>query len=314
MPVRLVERCKSDLCFSSWVSANILTSENRIFILLIAFFSRLSWISVFVLIFWIFFGSRSICLSICRGYKLTSIRAWGHWQDALLTHHSLTEFLFCVLDKFLEIALTKNGSSNDASYEESFWYRSIDGLYRDGYKEALGKLILKRIFLLVLVLDKIKNETALDGQNGIDGLDGGSPLLFQPNGCVKSSRQALEGAVLWKCIPSKIVKSSLRHTFEYINTGSTVMDIHEWPCFFPISYFSDVVWCSLYQISSHTSCKEKEILLYTWESLDIMFRISRSDLDLLSCILLSLWNYKHDVPGQMKLCNYFLEKFTVLYD
>ena len=73
--------------------------------------------------------------------------------------------------------------------------RSIDGLYRDGYKEALGKIILKRIFLLVLVLDKIKSDTALDGQRGIDGLDGGSPILFQPNGCVKSSRQALEGVV-----------------------------------------------------------------------------------------------------------------------
>lgn len=79
-----------------------------------------------------------------------------------------------------------------------FYYRrSIDGLYRDGYKEALGKVILKRIFLLVLVLDKIKSETALIGQPGIDGLDGGSPILFQPTGCVKSSRQALEGAVFW---------------------------------------------------------------------------------------------------------------------
>lgn len=71
--------------------------------------------------------------------------------------------------------------------------RLIDGLYRDGYKEALGKLILKRLFLLILVLDKMKCETALDSAHGIDGLDGGSPLLFKADGKVKSSRQALEG-------------------------------------------------------------------------------------------------------------------------
>ncbi|KAG0624633.1 hypothetical protein M758_3G262500 [Ceratodon purpureus] len=99
-------------------------------------------------------------------------------------NHPQTTFLQVLIEEhfFGDSLLAKQFATN----------KSIDGLYRDGYKEALGKIILKRIFLLVLVLDKIKSETALDGQRGIDGLDGGSPILFQPNGCVKSSRQALE--------------------------------------------------------------------------------------------------------------------------
>lgn len=39
----------------------------------------------------------------------------------------------------------------------------------------------------------MKCEMALNTAYGIDGMDGGSPILFQPNGIVKSSRQALEG-------------------------------------------------------------------------------------------------------------------------
>eukprot|EP01018_Ginkgo_biloba_P018119 Gb_33772 [translate_table: standard] len=70
--------------------------------------------------------------------------------------------------------------------------KSIDGLYRPGYYEALGRVILKRFFLFVLSLDKAKSQSALPIRNGIDGLDGGSPLLFYPKTFVKSSRQALQ--------------------------------------------------------------------------------------------------------------------------
>lgn len=93
---------------------------------------------------------------------------------------------------FLEVLLEEHFFGDSTLAKQFATNRSIDGLYRDGFREELGKIILKRTFLLILVLDKIKSETALHAQHGIDGLDGGSPLLFQPNGCVKSSRQALE--------------------------------------------------------------------------------------------------------------------------
>ncbi|KAG6549815.1 hypothetical protein Mapa_008796 [Marchantia paleacea] len=70
--------------------------------------------------------------------------------------------------------------------------KAIDGLYRDGYAEALSRVILKRFFLLVLVLDKAKRLTSLKISDGIDGLDGGSPSLFRSDARVKSSRQALQ--------------------------------------------------------------------------------------------------------------------------
>ncbi|CAM6013071.1 unnamed protein product [Sphagnum balticum] len=92
----------------------------------------------------------------------------------------------------LEVLLEQQFLADAALAKQHARNRSIEGLYRDGYKEALGKLILKRILLLVLVLDKIKCETALNSGHGIDGLDGGSPLLFRVNTLVKSSRQALE--------------------------------------------------------------------------------------------------------------------------
>ncbi|BBM97555.1 abnormal spindle-like microcephaly-associated protein [Marchantia polymorpha subsp. ruderalis] len=70
--------------------------------------------------------------------------------------------------------------------------KAIDGLYREGYAEALSRVILKRFFLLVLVLDKAKRLTSLKISDGIDGLDGGSPSLFRSDARVKSSRQALQ--------------------------------------------------------------------------------------------------------------------------
>ncbi|KAH9328068.1 hypothetical protein KI387_000176, partial [Taxus chinensis] len=99
-----------------------------------------------------------------------------------------SEFLKLVIEKhfFGHAGLSKNYASN----------KSIDGLYRPGYHEALGKVILKRFFLFVLALDKIKCHSTLPIENGIDGLDGGSPLLFCQNTSVKSSRQALQNFLL----------------------------------------------------------------------------------------------------------------------
>ena len=62
-----------------------------------------------------------------------------------------------------------------------------------GYSEVLGNIILKRIFLLVVALDRAKIESALPLEAGIDGLDGGSPLLFSHQGQIKSSRQIIQG-------------------------------------------------------------------------------------------------------------------------
>ncbi|GLJ46486.1 hypothetical protein SUGI_0979680 [Cryptomeria japonica] len=99
-----------------------------------------------------------------------------------------SQFLKLVIEKhFLGHAgLSKSYASN----------KSIDGLYRPGYYEALGKVILKRFFLFVLALDKAKCQSTLPIRNGIDGLDGGSPLLFCQTTSVKSSRQALQNFLL----------------------------------------------------------------------------------------------------------------------
>lgn len=64
-----------------------------------------------------------------------------------------------------------------------------------GYSEVLGNIILKRIFLLVVTLDRAKIESALPLEAGIDGLDGGSPLLFCLQGQIKSSRQIIQGNI-----------------------------------------------------------------------------------------------------------------------
>ena len=71
--------------------------------------------------------------------------------------------------------------------------RKIEGLYKQGYNEALARVILKRILLFVLTLDKAKCERTLPLACGIDGIDGGSPRLFHLNRNIKSSRQALQG-------------------------------------------------------------------------------------------------------------------------
>ncbi|MCO5559030.1 hypothetical protein L7F22_012622 [Adiantum nelumboides] len=74
--------------------------------------------------------------------------------------------------------------------------KRIEGLYKQGYPEALARVILKRILLLVFTLDKAKCQSTIPLTYGIDGVDGGSPILFHKNGNIKSSRHALQEFLL----------------------------------------------------------------------------------------------------------------------
>ncbi|KAK1280431.1 hypothetical protein QJS04_geneDACA018210 [Acorus gramineus] len=82
---------------------------------------------------------------------------------------------------FSHIGLAKSYSYN----------KLVEGLYRPGYYEALGNIILKRFLLFVLILDRAKSQSALPLKYGIDGIDGGSPPLFCCQSNIKSSRQVI---------------------------------------------------------------------------------------------------------------------------
>ncbi|KAL2653856.1 hypothetical protein R1flu_021984 [Riccia fluitans] len=92
----------------------------------------------------------------------------------------------------LEVFLEKHFFTHTGLSKAYATNKAIDGLYRDGYAEALGRVILKRFFLLVLLLDKAKRQTSLKISEGIDGLDGGSPPLFRSDARIKSSRHILQ--------------------------------------------------------------------------------------------------------------------------
>ncbi|KAF0908752.1 hypothetical protein E2562_028571 [Oryza meyeriana var. granulata] len=92
-------------------------------------------------------------------------------------------FLKFVLEKQLFGQMTAKSSSLN---------KAAEGLRRAGYGEAVGNIILKRIFLLVAALDRAKMESVLPLESGIDGLDGGSPLLFCRQTQIKSSRQIVQ--------------------------------------------------------------------------------------------------------------------------
>jgi abnormal spindle-like microcephaly-associated protein len=98
-------------------------------------------------------------------------------------------FLKMVIDKLF---LTHEGLAKAYAYN-----KMVEGVYRSGYYENLGNVILKRILLLVLILDKAKCQSCLPIEYGIDGLDGGSPLLFKAESWVKSSSQVIQGRYLF---------------------------------------------------------------------------------------------------------------------
>ncbi|TVU38865.1 hypothetical protein EJB05_12260, partial [Eragrostis curvula] len=63
---------------------------------------------------------------------------------------------------------------------KSFAHKVAEGLYKQGYNEALGNI------------DRAKVASALPLETGIDGLDGGTPLLFYHQDQIKSSRQIIQ--------------------------------------------------------------------------------------------------------------------------
>ncbi|KAG8080350.1 hypothetical protein GUJ93_ZPchr0007g3154 [Zizania palustris] len=92
-------------------------------------------------------------------------------------------FLKLVLEKQLFTQMTANSFALN---------KVVEGLRRPAYTEEVSNIILKRIFLLVAALDRAKMENALPLESGIDGLDGGSPLLFCRQTQIKSSRQIVQ--------------------------------------------------------------------------------------------------------------------------
>ncbi|KAG2637347.1 hypothetical protein PVAP13_2NG513900 [Panicum virgatum] len=93
---------------------------------------------------------------------------------------------------FLKLILEKQMFSQIMTAKFCAHKKVVEGHNVQGYSEASGNIILKRIFLFVAALDRAKIESALPLEAGIDGLDGGSPLLFCHQGQVKSSRQIIQ--------------------------------------------------------------------------------------------------------------------------
>ncbi|KAL2959979.1 hypothetical protein AAZX31_17G014500 [Glycine max] len=92
---------------------------------------------------------------------------------------------------FLKMVIDKLFFSHEGLAKEYAYNKMVESVYRSGYYENLGNVILKRILLLVLVLDKAKCQSYLPLEYGIDGLDGGSPLLLKPESWIKSSSQLI---------------------------------------------------------------------------------------------------------------------------
>ncbi|CAM6105237.1 unnamed protein product [Calypogeia fissa] len=104
------------------------------------------------------------------------------------THKNVQAVQFALLKVFIK----KHFFAPPDQATESTTNKKTEGFYRDEHSEALGRVILKRFFLLVLVLDKVKCQTALKITDGIDGVDGGSPPLFRSDARLKSSTQVLQ--------------------------------------------------------------------------------------------------------------------------
>lgn len=97
---------------------------------------------------------------------------------------------------FLKMVIEKQFFSHAGLAKAYAYNRMVEGLYRPGYYENLGNVILKRILLLVLIVDRVKCQSCLKLKYGIDGLDGGSPLLFKAESWIKSSSQVINGKSL----------------------------------------------------------------------------------------------------------------------
>ncbi|KAL0305917.1 UNVERIFIED_CONTAM: Abnormal spindle-like microcephaly-associated protein [Sesamum radiatum] len=96
---------------------------------------------------------------------------------------------------FLRMVLEKQFLSHTGLAKAHAYNKQVEGLYRPGYYEKLGNVILKRFLLLVIIIDRAKSQTSLPLKYGIDGLDGGSPPLFSLKSSIKSSRQLICTAV-----------------------------------------------------------------------------------------------------------------------
>lgn len=94
---------------------------------------------------------------------------------------------------FLKMVIEKQFFSHTGLAEAYVYNKLVGGLYRPGYYEKLGNVILKRFLLLVLILDRAKSQSSLPMKHGIDGSDGGSPLLFTLHSNIKSSHQMIHG-------------------------------------------------------------------------------------------------------------------------
>ncbi|XVE87805.1 hypothetical protein DITRI_Ditri19aG0017800 [Diplodiscus trichospermus] len=98
---------------------------------------------------------------------------------------------------FLKMVIEKQFFSHTGLAKAYAYNKKVEGLYRPGCYENLGNVILKRILLLVLILDRAKSQTSLPLKYGIfDGIDGGSPILFSVSSGIKSGRQVLNGNLL----------------------------------------------------------------------------------------------------------------------
>ncbi|KAL0442917.1 UNVERIFIED_CONTAM: protein abnormal spindle [Sesamum latifolium] len=92
---------------------------------------------------------------------------------------------------FLRMVIEKQFLSHSGLAKAHAYNKQVEGLYRPGYYEKLGIVILKRFLLLVIIIDRAKSQTSLPLKYGIDGLDGGSPPLFSLKSSIKSSRQLI---------------------------------------------------------------------------------------------------------------------------
>ncbi|WCJ20235.1 hypothetical protein M5689_002483 [Euphorbia peplus] len=135
------------------------------------------------------FGMKEKAIKILMCYNPVWLRVGMHiifGGDSLLPNDDVNS------DKdiaFLKMVINKQFFSHAGLAKEYAYNKKVEGLYRPGYYENMGTIMLKRFLLLVLLLDRAKSHSALPLKYGIDGVDGGSPLLFTAPSSIKSSCQ-----------------------------------------------------------------------------------------------------------------------------